>query len=263
MNRQQDPVRPWEAALQRLLWGALALVLAGVGFAGAWSGLRGGLGAWWPATGATTRLPAYASVPDFALTERSGRLLGAGELRGKVWVATFIYTRCPDTCPLQSAEMARLQREFEAEEDLRLVSVTVDPERDTLAVLSRYAARFSAHPDRWLFLTGDRAAIRRLVAEGFRLAVVEAGELPESPLDEAFPPSRGGGGDARGRTDAGPLLGPALALAHAARGGPMVLHSARFVLVDRASRIRGYYDSTDPERLRQLRRDIRVLLREA
>lgn len=263
MNPEQGPVRPWEAALQRLLWGGLVLVLAGVGFAGAWSGLRGGLAGWGPAIGPAARLPAYAPVPDFALTERSGRPVGAGELRGKVWVATFIYTRCPDTCPLQSAEMARLQREFEAEEDLRLVSVTVDPEWDTPAVLSRYAARFGAHTERWLFLTGDRAAIRRLVAEGFRLAVVEAGELPESPLDDAFPPSRGLDGDAPGRTDAGPFLGPALTLAHAARGGPMVLHSTRFVLVDRASRIRGYYDSTDPERLRQLRRDIRALLREA
>lgn len=263
MNPQQEPVRPWEAALQRLLWGALVLVLAGVGFAGAWSGLRGGLPGWWSATGVAPRLPAYGSVPDFTLMERSGRPLPAGALRGKVWVATFIYTRCPDTCPLQSAEMARLQREFEAEEDLRLVSVTVDPERDTPGVLSRYATRFGAHPDRWLFLTGDRAAIHRLVAEGFRLAVVEAGELPESPLDDAFPPSRGGGGDARGRTGAGLLLGPARALAHAGRGGPLVLHSARFVLVDRAFRIRGYYDSTDPEHLRRLRRDIRALLREA
>ncbi|MBI4391779.1 MAG: SCO family protein, partial [candidate division NC10 bacterium] len=225
--------------------------------------LRGGLTGWGLAGGVADRLPVYGAVPDFALTERSGRPVMAEALRGKVWIATFIFTRCSDTCPLQSAEMARLQGEFAAEEDLRLVSVTVDPEWDTPAVLARYATHFGAHPDRWLFLTGERATIHALAREAFRLGVVAPGPLPPSPVDEAFPslpPSDGGG---RGRATAAALPGPERALAKAGSGGPVILHSSRFVLVDRASRIRGYYETGDPESLRRLREHVRALLREA
>jgi protein SCO1/2 len=250
--------------LQRLLWSALVLVLVGVVAAGTWSLLRWALAGRTPGEDVPPRLPVYGSVPDFSLTERSGRQVGGSDLRGKVWIATFIFTRCRDTCPLQSAEMARLQREFAAEEDVRLVSITVDPERDTPAVLVRYAAHFGAHPDRWLFLTGDRAAIHRLARGAFRLEVVAAGQLPQSPVDEAFPSLPPPDGGARVRANAGVLLpGPEPALARAGQGGPLILHSSRFVLVDRASRIRGYYESGDPESLRRLREHLRALLREA
>ncbi len=269
MKPQDGAVRPWEFALQRLLWSALVLVLIGVGFAGTWSLLRGGLAGRLPGAGASPSLPTYGSVPDFSLTERSGRQVGGSELRGKVWIANFIYTHCPDTCPLQSAQMARLQGELAAEGDVRLVSITVDPERDTLEVLSRYADRFGAAPDRWLFLTGEKGAIYRLAREAFRLGVIEAGELQESPLDEAFPPPRLPDREARGRVGARILRGlvrwsfePALALAHPGHTVQLVLHSSRFVLVDRLSRIRGYYDSADGESLRRLPQHVRALLGE-
>lgn len=238
-------------------------MLAGVGFAGARAVLRGGLTGWGPGGRAAVRLPVYGAVPDFALTERSGRPVIAAALRGKVWIATFIFTRCSDTCPLQSAEMARLQGEFAAEEDLRLVSVTVDPEWDTPAVLARYATDFGAHPDRWLFLTGERATIHALAREAFRLGVVEAGPLPRSPVDEAFPSLPPPDGGASARATAGALPGAQRMLAQAGEGSPLILHSSRFVLVDRASRIRGYYESGDPESLRRLREHVRALLREA
>ncbi|MBI3080033.1 MAG: SCO family protein [candidate division NC10 bacterium] len=222
MKPQDGAVRPWEFALQRLLWSALVLVLVGVGFAGTWSLLRGGLAGRLPGAGASPSLPTYGSVPDFSLTERSGRQVGGSELRGKVWIANFIYTHCPDTCPLQSAQMARLQGELAAEGDVRLVSITVDPERDTLEVLSRYADRFGAAPDRWLFLTGEKG-LRGLVRWSFE---------------------------------------PAVALAHPGHTVQLVLHSSRFVLVDRLSRIRGYYDSADGESLRRLPQHVRALLGE-
>jgi len=104
----------------------------------------------------------YGRVPDFALVERSDRTVTLADLRGAVWLANFIYTQCTETCPLQSAEVARLQREFAGARDLRLVSITVDPGHDTAAALAAYAARYGADHDRWAFLTGSKAAIYTL-----------------------------------------------------------------------------------------------------
>jgi cytochrome oxidase Cu insertion factor (SCO1/SenC/PrrC family) len=115
-----------------------------------------------------------------------------------------------------TARMATLRRELP--EDVLLLSMTVDPAHDTPEVLAQYAERAGAGAG-WLFATGDKDALYRLAIEGFRLGVQEA-----APGDTA--------GD-------GPFL-----------------HSSHFVLVDRANRVRGYYDSTDAEALARLRRDV-------
>jgi cytochrome oxidase Cu insertion factor (SCO1/SenC/PrrC family) len=91
----------------------------------------------------------FGAVPPFSLAERDGRRISLSDLKGKVWIVNFIYTNCPDTCPIQSARMRQIQEDFENEKDLRLVSITVDPARDTPEVLSEYARRFSADPARW------------------------------------------------------------------------------------------------------------------
>jgi len=137
----------------------------------------------------------------------------------------FIYTLCPDSCPIQSAQMKELQAEFHGEKNLRLVSITVDPRRDSAKVLYEYANRFQADPQRWFFLTGEQDAIYRLAQEGFRLGAAEI------PLEKR---------DGSGATHA---------------------HSPRFVLVDGKAQIRGYYPGTDREAIGRLRRDLRVLLR--
>jgi protein SCO1/2 len=113
----------------------------------------------------------YGSVPDFSLIERSGRTIGLEQLRGSIWVADFIYTDCQDTCPLQSAEMARLQDDLPAQKAIKLVSFSVNPDKDTPLVLSQYADKFNASSDRWLFLTGGYEEIKNLVQNGFRLSV--------------------------------------------------------------------------------------------
>lgn len=105
------------------------------------------------------------ALPEFSLVERSGKKITLAELRGKVWIADFIYTNCADTCPLQTADMAKLQEHWINESDLELVSFSIDPERDTPRVLLRYAARFKADAKRWLFLTGGKKEIARLVED--------------------------------------------------------------------------------------------------
>ena len=170
-------------------------------------------------------LQAFGAVPQFSLTERDGRRITLSDLKGKVSIINFIYTNCPDTCPLQSAQMKEIQEDFENEKDLRLVSITVDPARDTPQVLSEYAKRFSADPVRWLFLTGEKENIYKLAQEGFHLGAVE---IPHEKRPES---------------------------------GATHTHSPRFVLVDRNAQIRGYYTSTDPDALKRLRDDLKSLLR--
>jgi protein SCO1/2 len=165
----------------------------------------------------------FGAVPDFALTERSGRPFTLSDLRGKIWLADFIYTSCKDTCPLESAAMAQLQKDLPSE-SFRLVSFSVDPERDTPAVLSRYADLFHAHPARWLFLTGDKSDVYWLVQEGFHLSAI--------PIDEA------------------------------AHVDGEVYHDAHFILVDGSAQIRGYYESNDPAALKRLAADAKKLLAE-
>src|SRR6185295_19525385 len=79
------------------------------------------------------------SAPDFSFQERSGKSFSSDELKGKVWVVDFIFTTCAGTCPILSAQMKRLQDEWKDNPDFKLVSLTVDPKRDTAAALKKYA----------------------------------------------------------------------------------------------------------------------------
>ena len=109
-------------------------------------------------------LPTNGPAPAFTLTAQDERRLSLADLRGKVVVLTFIYTACADTCPLLTAKMATLQGRLGADFGPRVffVSVTVDPERDTPAVLKGYGAAHGARFDGWAFLTGTPAEIREV-----------------------------------------------------------------------------------------------------
>lgn len=164
-----------------------------------------------------SRLAVHHQLPDFNLTNQRGHAMSLSDLSGKVWVADFIFTSCPTICPPMTDEMVRLQNEFASESELRFVSFSVDPERDTPAVLSRYADDFGVDGSRWAFLTGEKTSIYRLAHDGFNLAT--------------------------------------------GHRGSEILHSTRFVLVDRQGKVRGYYDSRSKANLQRLRRDIKTLLR--
>ena len=234
-----------------LLWGLLGVVLVviiGLGVLG----LHGQTSRY----AAEDDLRPFGSVPEFTLQERSGKLVTKGELLGKVWVTDFIFTRCVEECPLVSQRMARLQAAFATPADFRLVSITVDPEHDTPDVLSQYAANFGADAQRWLFLTGEKTAVYRLVQEGFHVGVVNPYE-PRQSLAPLLP--------FRLHHYAWQAFTPAVAWAHHSIGHQgqerqTILHSLRFVLIDRQGQIRGYYDSNDEEALRRLQRHIKHLL---
>jgi len=259
----------------RYLRGLISLLLIGLGGASLW---------YWqaqvPRVGGDRpldQLGNFGVVPEFTLTERSERRVSRNDLLGRVWVVHFFYASCLDTCPLQSAEMATLQRDLADTPDVRLVSISIDPDHDTPEILQAYAQRFGADPERWLFLTGDKAAIVRFAQDGFHLSVVEPGaappQKPDAPIPgkplgaQSPPPSRHR--QARYLTlppallsELRAMVAPTAALAHGGIAHQPMLHSGRFVLVDRQARLRGYYHSDEKAALRRLRRDVRTVLRE-
>lgn len=124
---------------------------------------------------ANNPLPKYGLVPPFQLVDQNEHSFGLEQLRGKIWIADFVYSTCQGPCPMLSSRMSETQKPLR-DTDVKLVSFSVDPERDTPAVLREYAARLDAQPGRWYFLTGDKPTIYRLAQEGFKLATLEGGE---------------------------------------------------------------------------------------
>ncbi len=121
------------------------------------------------------KLPDYGSVPDFVLTSQLGQEFASQRyLAGKVWIADFIYTHCTGPCPMMSARMRRIADSLKPWDDIRLVSFTVDPERDSPPVLAGYAARFHADSARWYFLTGERQVLQQLNRQAFKLGDVDS-----------------------------------------------------------------------------------------
>lgn len=126
-------------------------------------------------------------VPAFDLTERNGQHVTNTDLLGKVWVASFVFTRCTGPCPSVTATVARLQSELDLanQPDVRLVTFTVDPDRDTPDELKKYAEHFRAHPDRWLFLTGPEETMHKIAKDGFKIAA-ERTKTANPPVGQEF-----------------------------------------------------------------------------
>jgi cytochrome oxidase Cu insertion factor (SCO1/SenC/PrrC family) len=172
------------------------------------------------ALGGSRPTPPQPTQPDldlpvgaFSLTERSGKTITDKDLRGTVWIGSFIFTRCNGPCPAVTGTMARLQGDLKDElraGKVRLVTFTVDPARDDLKALNEYARLRQADPTGWLFLTGDEKTVHRLLQEQFKQAVERV------PAPEAQP-------------------------------GKEFDHSTRLILVDKTGTIRGTYDGLPDE----------------
>ena len=117
---------------------------------------------------APSGLEHYARAPEFQLTDQNGQLVSLADLKGKVWVADFIFTRCPGPCPIMTSHMAELNQALGSKaNDVELVTITVDPEYDTPEVLKKYREHAGAMPVRWKFLTGPADKIREITIKGF------------------------------------------------------------------------------------------------
>jgi protein SCO1/2 len=163
----------------------------------------------------TGPLPSLHQVPPFTLTNQTGRPWGSQELAGKPYLAAFMFTRCPSICPELTARMREVDLAMKrANKELRLVSISVDPETDTPDVLSAYAKKHKAAVDNWYFLTGDSKVIAQTSEEGFKVAL--AGKVEEGK----------------------PHLG--------------ITHGSHLVLVDAQGTIRGYFRSSEDETVAKL-----------
>lgn len=170
-------------------------------------------------------IPHIGALPSFELVDQSGAPFRSEDMRGKVWVANFVFTSCPTICPALSRRMMELQGRFEGQKAaLGLVSFSVDPENDTPEVLREYAARHEADPSMWTWVTGPTERVSDTVVNGFRLAMGE--------------PTPVGAGEQY-----------------------EIMHSAHFVLIDRRGNIRGYYASDD-EGTAKLVQDVERLIEE-
>lgn len=120
-----------------------------------------------------TRLDNFGTVPHFELTAQTGEPFDSKLLAGKIWIADFIFTNCPGPCPRMTSQMHQVQEAVFKMPDVRLVSFTVDPARDTPAVLAAYAKQHHASPEHWYFLTGSQATLNDLCRNAFKLGFVD------------------------------------------------------------------------------------------
>ena len=181
-------------------------------------------------------LPIFWPVPEFTLLDQDSTAFSSSQLRGTVWLASFLYTNCPDVCPLVTERMAALRDSLQQKNllgQVRLMSISVDPLRDTPGVLHAYAERVRAQKPNWVFLTGSLEKVIPLVSEGFRLTAVHPAQHAEH---ENTHPHNGLPGDY------------------------VVNHSDRIVLIDREGQVRGTYEASDPVAMGRLRRDLRRVL---
>jgi len=153
---------------------------------------------------------AYAgpSLAQFELVECRGETVTLEDLRGRPAVLEFMFTTCAGPCPAMTANMSLLQAEL-AGTDVRLVSISVDPDTDTPEVLRAYSDAYGADPERWWFLTGSEEQMAALAASVY-LSVV-----PDDTPDALV--------------------------------GYQVAHSTKFVVVDAEGVVRGYYDGRSAE----------------
>lgn len=161
----------------------------------------------------------FHRIRPFGLLDQDGQAFTEHDLDGKIAVVDFFFTTCPGICPKTAASMRRLQDAFLHDDRVLLISHSVTPETDTPAVLRQYAADHGANPARWKLLTGDRTEIYDLGRRSYF-------------VDEDL-------GATRDEAD--------------------FLHTENFVLLDAQRRIRGIYNGLDPDSLRSLTADIRVL----
>jgi protein SCO1/2 len=189
-------------SIEWLVWGALALTIAGIIIAFARTRLQ-------QAAFPDVALPLSYPVPDFTLTNQNGEAVSLKDLRGQVWVADLIFTRCAGPCPRLTSQMSQLQQALLVDPGVKLITLTTDPEYDSPAVLKRYAERFGANAGRWMFLTGTREQIARLAVDGLKLVALE-----KKPAERQSPED-------------------------------LFIHSTLLVVVDAQGRLRVTFDSED------------------
>ena len=152
-------------------------------------------------------LPVIGAINDFALTNQLGNAVSLADLRGQVWIADIIFTRCPGPCLKMTRQMKELQDALPAASKTRLVTLTTDPDFDTPPVLAKYAERFNVETNRWMFFTGTKKEVGAFAAGSLKLSAVETDPAKRKSEIDMFD------------------------------------HSTGFVIVDKQARLRGVFET--------------------
>lgn len=165
-------------------------------------------------------LPIIAQVPDFELISENGQRFGSKDLKGRVYLANFVFARCPSVCPKMLADLEKIQKRVRGTgKKVAIVTFTVDPEHDNEKVLFDLARKHKANPFTWTFLTGtDKDAMFKLYRDGFKVGVEKN---PKDLFD--------------------------------------IAHSEKIVLVDGENRVRGFY-SFETNDVNKLMIDVGLLI---
>ncbi len=196
-------------------WAIWIVMILGIGLLAAW-GFRV-----YQLRTSTRFLKPVMCAPNFSFTAQDGNTFSSNDLKGKVWVADFIFTRCAGSCPMLSGQMRLLAQQWKGDDQLRLVTFTVDPDFDKVPIMAAYARNFGADSKQWIFLTGTKKDIYEVIGQGFKLS---AAEDPQGTPGFEF------------------------------------IHTTRMVLVDGEGKIRGLYDGEDETDTQNLQRDLKYLL---
>ena len=111
----------------------------------------------------------YAIVPDFAFEDKSGDIFSSRQMEGRVWIVDFIFTNCQGACPIMNGHMSKLYQLYAHSDKVHFLSISVDPERDTVEVLQQYAAKQGVGDDRWTFCRGPIDKVIAVCEQGFLL----------------------------------------------------------------------------------------------
>ncbi|MFT6068938.1 MAG: protein SCO1/2 [Bacteriovoracaceae bacterium] len=173
-------------------------------------------------------LPVLFDVPEFNLTNQYGKPFGSKDLKGKIYLANFLFTTCPSTCPALVNQLKVVQKRVRGlGQKVAIVSFTVDPKHDTPEVLKKYAKKNRTNPFVWTWLTGEIPELKKLLIGGYKVPM-------------------GDGENFEGKVD-----GEDVSLWD-------IAHTNKIVLVDVAGRIRGYY-GTDLDGVNKLMIDLGLL----
>ena len=161
-------------------------------------------------------------IQDFEFVNQNGTLINSKELEGKIWIVEYFFATCKGICPIMNKQMQRVQGAFRDDEEIKILSFTVDPKNDSIKALKAYAESHHAINGKWHFFTGNKTQLYGLARQSFF------------------------------------LLKPAEAKNLGDAGGDFI-HTNNFVLIDPQKRIRGYYDGTNPDEVDELIADIGIL----
>ncbi len=174
-------------------------------------------------------LPILKTLPEYTLTNSFGKPYGSAELKGRVYIANFIFSTCPSSCLRLTAEMQKIQKRVRGlGQKVALVSYTVDPETDNPKTLFKYARKHQANPYIWSFLTGTTKQMQDIIIDGY--------SVPMGKMEEV-----------KANVD-----GQTVTMFD-------IAHSEKLVLVDWEGRVRGYYDSTKKD-INKLMIDVGLLV---